>query len=87
MRDDLTGSKPDGVADLVREVKTQLEALIDGLKAYRPKTSEPDNPDDQKWVAGAPHHEMMAIADALEAQATLILREVTQDLRAFGLTA
>lgn len=87
VRDDMTGANPDGVADLVREVKTQLEALIDGLKAYRPKTSEPDNPDDQKWVAGAPHHEMMAIADALEAQATLILHEASQDLRVFGLTA
>lgn len=87
VRDDMIATNPDGLADFVRDVQQQLNALSDALRAYRPVTSEPENPDDQKWVAGAPHHEMLAVINALEAQAALILREVAQDANVYGKAA
>ncbi|KIC20224.1 hypothetical protein [Leisingera sp. ANG-Vp] len=79
-RDAVTASNPEGPAAFCREVSSQLEALIKALNGYRPKTSEPENPKDQKWTAGMPHHEMAAVADAMAAQAELILRDVQLDL-------
>ena len=74
------GRRSGALAGFSDEVRSQLEALIAALRAYRPKTSEPENPQDQKWAAGMPHHEMEAVADAMTAQAELILRDVKLDL-------
>lgn len=59
-----------------KDVQKHLQDLHGGLSAYRPKTSKPEKPKDQRWEEGARHYAMEDVADALKAQVSLILREV-----------
>lgn len=78
--------KPKGIEALVtfaKEVDKTLASLQTALRGYKPVASKPDDPETQKWVAGQRHHEMENVADAMDAQAELLRREIANDLKIY----
>ncbi|MFS8181197.1 hypothetical protein ACMG4P_06490 [Pseudovibrio denitrificans] len=85
VRDDLMSDEAwqAKIVALATDVQKHLETLEKEFKGYRPVNAEPKDPKTQAWQGGKLHVEMSEVADALKAQATLILRDVNSDLKTY----